>query len=48
MIAGYRAKLKEILAREQVECAEDAAAAVLDQCFPDFRQVLNELQSRIS
>ncbi|HEX9321862.1 MAG TPA: AAA family ATPase [Xanthobacteraceae bacterium] len=48
MIAGYRARLKEILASEQVECAEEAAAALLDQCFPDFRQVLNELQSRIS
>jgi DNA polymerase III delta prime subunit len=48
MIAGFQAWLKEILTREQVECPDEQLAAVLDQCFPDFRKVLNELESRIA
>ena len=47
MREGFRNRLWEILAAEQVECDEDVLDAVLDECWPDFRQMLNVLQSEV-
>jgi DNA polymerase III delta prime subunit len=47
MRKGFRIRLREILAAEQVECDEDVLDAVLDECWPDFRQMLNVLQSEV-
>jgi DNA polymerase III delta prime subunit len=48
LIAAFQFRLNEILACEQLECAEGVLDAVLAAYFPDFRKVLNELESRIA
>jgi DNA polymerase III delta prime subunit len=44
MREGVRCRLREILAAEEVECADEILDAVIDKCWPDLRQMLNVLQ----
>jgi DNA polymerase III delta prime subunit len=45
---GIRRRLREILATEQVECPNEILDAVIEQCWPDFRQMLNVLQFEVT
>jgi DNA polymerase III delta prime subunit len=41
---GVWHRLREILATEQIECADEILDGVIDKCWPDLRQMLNVLQ----
>jgi DNA polymerase III delta prime subunit len=47
MYEGFRNRLREILAAEQVECDDRIIEDQLRQHWPDFRQMLNQLQMKV-
>jgi DNA polymerase III delta prime subunit len=46
MYEGFRNRLRDILAAEQVEYSDRVLDDLLRRCWPDFRQMLNQLQIR--
>jgi DNA polymerase III delta prime subunit len=46
MYEGFRNRLREILTVAEVECSDRIIEDRLRQCWPDFRQVLNQLQMK--
>jgi DNA polymerase III delta prime subunit len=48
MFEGFRTRLREILAAEDVECPDRILEDRINRCWPDFRQVLNLLQSEVT
>jgi DNA polymerase III delta prime subunit len=46
MHEGFRNRLREILAAEQVECSDRMIEDQLRRYWPDFRQMLNQLQMK--
>jgi DNA polymerase III delta prime subunit len=42
-----RRRLREVLAAEQVGCADEILDGVIERCWPDFRQMLNVLQFEV-
>jgi DNA polymerase III delta prime subunit len=46
MYEGFRNRLREILAAEQVQCSDRIIEDRLNKDWPDFRQMLNQLQMR--
>jgi DNA polymerase III delta prime subunit len=48
MYEGFRNRLREILAAEQVECDDRIIEDQLNRCWPDFRQMLNQLQMKVT
>src|SRR6266536_1110913 len=47
MLEGFRNRLREILTAEQVECPDRIIEDQLRQPWPDFRQMLNQLQMKV-
>ena len=47
MYEGFRNRLREILTAEQVECPDRIIEDQLRQHWPDFRQMLNQLQMKV-
>ncbi len=48
MYEGFRKRLRQILTAEQVECSDRIIEDRLRRYWPDFRQVLNQLQMKVT